>query len=100
MLLQERLLQLIECAGPRDAVEVALLAAGIFLVLRLVGKTRSAGMVRGLGLVLVVVFLVAQVLITIFDLTVLARVLDYLLTTAMVGLLVIFQPELRRGLVV
>jgi diadenylate cyclase len=31
---------------------------------------------------------------------VLARVLDYLLTTALLGLLVIFQPELRRGLMV
>ena len=30
----------------------------------------------------------------------LGKVLDYLLTTVMVGLLVIFQPELRRGLMV
>ncbi len=45
-------------------------------------------------------FLVAQVVVASFDLTVLARVLDYLVTTVMVGLLVIFQPELRRGLMV
>jgi len=99
-MLQERLSQLIESAGPRDLVEIVLLAACIFFILRLLGKTRSASMVRGLGLVIVVVFLVAQVFITIFDLTVLARVMDHLLTTAMVGLLVIFHPELRRGLMV
>src|SRR5262245_28874949 len=46
-----------------------------------------------LGLVLF-----AQVLIAAFDLTVLGKVLDYLLTTVLFGLLVIFQPELRRGL--
>ena len=70
------------------------------LVLRFLGKTRGAGMVRGLGLVVVGLFLVAQVVIASFDLTVLGRVLDYLLTTVLVGLLVIFQPELRRGLMV
>src|SRR5262249_51610614 len=57
-------------------------------------------MVRGLGLVVVGFFLAAQFVIASFDLTVLSRVLDYLLTTVLVGLLVIFQPELRRGLMV
>src|SRR5436305_7460929 len=57
-------------------------------------------MVRGLALIVVGLFLVAQVVIASFDLTVLGHVLDYLLTTTMVGLLVIFQPELRRGLMV
>src|SRR5213078_949316 len=84
----------------RDLVEVFILAVAIFVLLRLLGKTRGAGMVRGLGLVVVGLFLVAQVIIASFDLTVLGRVLDYLLTTVLVGLLVIFQPELRRGLLV
>jgi diadenylate cyclase len=79
-------------------VEIAILAVAIYFVLRALGKTRGAGMVRGLGLVVLGIFLVAQVVIASFDLTVLARVLDYLLTTVMLGLLVIFQPELRRGL--
>jgi diadenylate cyclase len=72
----------------------------IYFVLRFLGKTRGAGIVRGLGLVVLGLFLVAQVVIASFDLTVLARVLDYLVTTVMLGLLVIFQPELRRGLMV
>jgi diadenylate cyclase len=96
----ERLTQLYDAASTRDLVEIAILAVTIYLVLRLLGKTRGAGIVRGLGLVVVGLFLVAQVVIASFDLTVLGRVLDYLLTTAMVGLLVIFQPELRRGLMV
>jgi diadenylate cyclase len=98
--LTDRLTQLYDSASTRDLVEVAILAVTIYLVLRFLGKTRGAGMVRGLGLVVVGLFLVAQVVIANFDLTVLGRVLDYLLTTAMVGLLVIFQPELRRGLMV
>ena len=96
----ERLTQLYDSASQRDLVEIAILAVAIFVVLRLLGKTRGAGIVRGLGLIVVGLFLVAQVVIASFDLTVLARVLDYLLTTCLLGLLVIFQPELRRGLMV
>jgi diadenylate cyclase len=96
----ERLTQLYDSATQRDLVEIAILAVAIFVILRLLGKTRGAGIVRGLGLVVVGLFLVAQVVIASFDLTVLARVLDYLLTTVLLGMLVIFQPELRRGLMV
>ncbi len=98
--MRERLAQLYESVGPRDGVEIAILAVTIYLILRLLGKTRGAGLVRGLGLVVIGLFLVAQVIIASFDLTVLGRVLDYLLTTVLLGLLVIFQPELRRGLMV
>jgi diadenylate cyclase len=96
--LAERLAQLYESVGTRDLVEVAILAVAIYAALRFLGKTRGAGIVRGLGLVIVGLFLVVQVIIASFDLTVLGRVLDYLLTTVLLGLLVIFQPELRRGL--
>jgi diadenylate cyclase len=98
--LTDRLAQLYESLGTRDFVEIVILGVAIYAVLRFLGKTRGAGMVRGLGLVVVVLFLLAQVVIASFDLTVLGRVLDYLLTTVMVGLMVIFQPELRRGLLV
>jgi diadenylate cyclase len=98
--LRESLAQLYEALGTRDLVEIAILAVAIYLVLRFLGKTRGAGIVRGLGLVVVGLFLLAQVVIASFDLIVLGRVLDYLLTTVLVGLLVIFQPELRRGLMV
>src|SRR5262249_12318938 len=98
--LRDRLAQLYDALTTRDLIEIAILALTIFLVLRFLGRTRGAGMVRGLGLLVVGLFLVAQVVIASFDLTVLGRVLDYLLTTVMVGLIVIFQPELRRGLMV
>src|SRR5438552_14967051 len=86
--------------GARDLVEIAILTVFIYFILRFLGKTRGSGVVRGLGLIVVGLFLVAQVVIASFDLTELSRVLDYLLTTVLVGLVVIFQPELRRGLTV
>src|SRR5438105_2606492 len=86
--------------GARDLVEIAILAVFIYFILRFLGKTRGSGVVRGLGLVVVGLFLVAQVVIASFDLTELGRVLDYLLTSVVLSLVVIFQPELRRGLIV
>ena len=94
----DRLTQLYDTAGTRDLVEILILAAAIFLVLRFLGKTRGAGIVRGLGLIVLGLFLTAQVVIAGFELKVLSRVLDYLLTTFLLGLAIIFQPELRQGL--
>lgn len=96
----DRLLQIYESFGARDLLEVVILALAIYLTLRFLRRSRGSGVVRGLGLIAIGLFLVAQVLITIFGLTVLGKVLDYLHTTVLVGLLVIFQPELRRGLTV
>jgi diadenylate cyclase len=98
--LSERLVQLYEAADRRDVIEIALLALALYVVLRVLGRSRGASLVRGLGLCAVGFFLVAQLVIASFDLTVLARVLDYLLTSVLLGLLIIFQPELRRGLMV
>jgi diadenylate cyclase len=97
-----RLMQLYESVGTRDVVQIAILAVVIYIGLRFLGKICGSGssIGRGLSLVVVVLFLAAQVVIASLDLTELGRVLDYLLTAAMVGLLVIFQPELRRGLMV
>src|SRR3954453_20320183 len=96
----ERLAQLGEAMDRRDLLQVALLALAIFVLLRLLGRARGSGVVRGLGLLVVGTYLVAQLVIVSFDLHELRKVLDYLLSTTVVALLVIFQPELRRGLMV
>jgi diadenylate cyclase len=98
--LEKRLTQLHDLLGARDLIEIAILAVFIYVLLRFLGKTRGSGVVRGLGLVVVGLFLVAQVVIASFHLVELGKVLDYLLTSVLVGLVVIFQPELRRGLIV
>ena len=91
-------LLLFESMDARDLIEIAILSLGIYVVLRFLRQTRGAGVVRGLGLIGVGLFLVAQLLIARFELTELGRILDYLLTTIVLAVLVIFQPELRRGL--
>jgi uncharacterized protein (TIGR00159 family) len=96
--LTDRLALLYESVDSRDVIEILLLALAVYVVLRLLGRSRGASLVRGLGLFVVGFFLIAQVIIASFDLTVLGQVLDYLLTTVLLALVIIFQPELRRGL--
>src|SRR5438105_10282356 len=95
-----RLAQLYESLGTRDLVQIAILAVVLFGVLRFMGKTFGTGSAlgRGLGLVVVGLFLLIQVVIASLDLTELGTALDYLLTAILIGMLIIFQPELRRGL--
>jgi diadenylate cyclase len=97
--LGERFWQLFELVGRRDLVEIGILTLIIYAILRFLSKTRGSAMVRGLGLILVGLILGAQVIIAAFDLAELGKILDYLLATMLVGLIVIFQPELRRGLI-
>lgn len=98
--MRERLVQLYDSVGVRDLVEIAILAVAIYAILRFLGRTRGTGVVRGLTLIIIGLFLTAQVIIACLDLSELGKIFDYLLTTVVVGLMVIFQPELRRGLMV
>ncbi len=98
--MSERFLQLYESIGRRDLIEIAILAVIVYGLLRFVGASRGAGIVRGLGIVVAGFVLIVQVIIASFDLTELSKILDYLLTTALMCMIVIFQPELRRGLLV
>ncbi|MBI3408817.1 MAG: diadenylate cyclase [Planctomycetes bacterium] len=95
-----RIIQLYESLGTRDLVQILILAVVLFGVLRFLGRTWGSGssIARGLGLVILFVFLLVQVVIASLDLTELGTVFDFLLTSVVIGLLVIFQPELRRGL--
>ena len=97
---KEHLTQFLETIGKRDLVEIAILAVVIYFLLSLLGKARGVGVVRGLALIVVGLFLFGQIVIASFDMTELAKVFDYLLTTVLVGMVIIFQPELRRGLTV
>jgi diadenylate cyclase len=86
--------------GASDVIQVALLAVALLGVIRLLGKTCGSGTFigRGLALVIVGLFLVVQVVLADLDLTELGTILDYGLLLGLLGTVVIFQPELRRGL--
>jgi diadenylate cyclase len=95
-----RLVQLYESIGTRDLIQIGILAvvfyAGWRFLKRACGLGASIG--RGLSVVAVGLFLLMQLVVASLDLTELSTLLDYLLVVVLVALLVIFQPELRRGL--
>jgi hypothetical protein len=72
----EHLKALVDSTDWRDLIEIAILAAVIYAVLRFLRRTRGAGIVRGLGLLGIALFLGAQLLIARFDLNELGKLLD------------------------
>jgi len=95
-----RLIQLYDSVGTRDFVQIAILAVVIFGVLRVLGRSGAGSSIgRGLSLVVVALFLLAQVIVASLDLTELGVILDYVLITVSLALVILFQPEIRRGLI-
>jgi len=78
----------------RPALEIVLLAVGIYYVFTFVKGTRGASIVTGfLAIILTLSFITAWL-----DLTVLRWLLGSITTVFVVAILVIFQPEIRRML--
>lgn len=80
-------------------VEVLVLAGGIYAVLRFLGQTRGSGVLRGLAMVLFAGTVGFTVLTDVFKLTRLEYVFNALRNTAVIGLIVVFQPEIRKMIV-
>lgn len=81
------------------AIELLLIALVVYTVFRFVRGTRAAGALKGLFLVLVFTTVVARVIGAGETFQRVAFLYDRFLAIVAVGLLVIFQPELRRGLI-
>lgn len=79
--------------GWRDAIEIALVAYGIYRLLLLIHGTRAVQMLIG-----IVVLVLTYVLAWIFKLTMITYILGLLFTYGAFAALVIFQPELRAAL--
>lgn len=80
--------------GWRPALEIVILAAGIYWAFRFIRGTRGAQMLTGLLAVLLFLAIITRVL----DLKVLNILLNQLFGVLALSLVVIFQPELRRML--
>lgn len=80
----------------RDAVEIGLLAAWIYFMWRLLKGTPGSNVLVGL----VTLFLSVTLLSQILELPVISWIATRLSAVLIVAVLVIFQPELRRGLAV
>jgi len=80
------------------AIELLVIWAVVYLVWRFVQGTRAAGAIKGI-LLLVLVTLAVRLVTPADSLSRLAFLYDNFLAFAAIGLVIIFQPELRRALI-
>lgn len=79
-----------------SALEILILALGIYVIIGFLRGTRGGGIIRGLGLILVLAYIAANSLFG--RMPALKFVFDNALPGLAIGLLIVFQPEIRQGL--
>lgn len=77
----------------KDIIDLALLAYIIYLLLKLIRETRAGQLIKGVFLLVI-----AYILSSLFELTVIKYILSHALDIGLVAMIVLFQPELRRAL--
>jgi diadenylate cyclase len=80
------------------AVELLLIGMVVFWVIRFLQGTRGARMLKGIALLLMALYLLVTVVGKYFGLVELSFLYENFLKFAFFALAVVFQPELRRGL--
>ena len=83
----------------RNPVEVVILFLLVFGLLSFLRGTRGEGILKGLGAFLIFSFVGLLGIARVFQFERLEFLLDSIFKTSVIALVIIFQPELRRGLV-
>ena len=81
------------------AIELLLIWIVVYMVVRFVQGTRAAGALKGVLVIMVVLAILARVLGQALTFQRVALLYDRLLALVAIGMVIIFQPELRRALV-
>lgn len=77
----------------KDAIDIAVVTFLIYSAIKLIRETRAGQLVKGI-ILLIVVFLISSYL----DLLMVSEFLRYFFQYALVALLIVFQPEIRKAL--
>ncbi|MCD6404272.1 MAG: diadenylate cyclase CdaA [Planctomycetes bacterium] len=85
--------------APEALIEIPLIALVVYLVLRTLHGTRGEGVFKGLVFALTIAAIAVSLLISKLKLEQMSFLLRGFLTTPVLALVILFQPELRRGLV-
>jgi len=79
--------------GVKDVIQIAIVAVGIYYVLRLLARTRAIQMLIGVVL-LALVYIVSRL----FELELVVYIMEKLFEYGAIAALIVFQPELRSAL--
>ena len=86
-------LKLIELIGPKDILDIAIIAFGIYHLFRFVRRSRSGQVVKAIAFIVV-----AMAVANVYRLRVIRTVLNNAVELGVIALIILFQPELRRFL--
>jgi diadenylate cyclase len=87
-----------ELRKPQSWAEILILAVAFYFILGAVRGTRGAGILKGIVFLFIVTFLGALFLAERFRLENIQRMLTWLLSGSTIAIIVLFAPEMRRGL--
>lgn len=87
----EHFLSIIKLIEISDILDIAIVAFLIYKLIGLVRETRAGQLVKG-----VVVILLLYLAAVIFEFRMVENIIQFILTYGVVGLMVLFQPELRK----
>ena len=79
--------------GWRDVVDIIIVAVIIYSLIRIMSGTRALQVLKGLGIIVVL-----AIVFSILSLQTVTWMLSWLLNAAVVVLVILFQPEIRRAL--
>ena len=85
-------------SSPKDFVEILLIFLLLYLMFRFMQGTIAGTIVRGLGFFFLILLFALMFALSYFGLEIIGAIFKYLLGVSVIALLIIFQPELRRGL--
>lgn len=83
----------------KPALEVVILFLLFYPVIRFMREWRGGGILKGLGLIFVSSLVLGLILVELFDLQIVKLFFEQFLLISVLALVIIFQPELRMGLV-
>lgn len=83
----------------RMLVEIGIFAALFYVMLRFLWATRGSALLKGLGVLLVSGIVITSVLIHVFHLEHVAWLAEQLAPSVVLGMVVVFHPEIRRAIV-
>lgn len=97
--LQSYFSRLADTFGYSDIIEFVLIALVVYVAYRFLRGTRGARVFRGFLVIFVITFICVQILAGFLNLERVQLIYREISTLAIIGAIIIFQPELRRGLI-
>jgi diadenylate cyclase len=82
----------------KNLVEIFLIYITLYLIFRFMQGTIAAAIIKGFGFLLTILLFAAMLALNLLQLEIIQTIFKYMLGVSVTALIIIFQPELRRGL--